>query len=125
MTKILTIDDSATILKIVSEILTSNNYIALTATDGKEGLLKAYDEQPDAIILDRQMPEMDGNQVLIELKSQEHTKDIPIIMLTGDSQIADISSCLELGAVDYIVKPFDTDNLLIRLKKALRESKKA
>lgn len=85
--------------------------------------MKARSHQPDAIVLDRQMPKMDGNQTLIELKADETICDIPVIMLTGTNRVSDVSCCLELGAVDYIVKPFDADNFLIRLNKAIQDRK--
>lgn len=125
MPTVLAIDDSKTTLKIVTSLLTDNGFEALTAVNGKEGLDKAQNQKPDAIILDRQMPEMDGNQALLELKAGNDTKNIPVIMLTADDRIGDISTCLEMGAVDYIVKPFDEDNFLIRLKKALRDANNA
>ena len=123
MTKILAIDDDTTILNAVEAILEGAGYTSVTALSGKEGLKKVQADKPDAIILDRQMPEMDGNQVLIELKANDNTRDIPVIMLTRDNRIGDVSTCLEMGAVDYIVKPFDSDNFLIRLGKALNDAK--
>ena len=118
--KILIIDDDETILMQVEKILTKNGYNPVCVNSGKEGLQKAFTEKPDVIILDRRMPEMDGNETLIELKADEYTKNIPVMMLTGDNRIEDVSSSLELGAVDYVVKPFDQDNFLMRLEKALK-----
>ncbi len=123
MTKVLIIDDDDTIITMVSAILEDKGYDSITALGGKEGLEKAKADQPDVIILDRQMPELDGNAVLIELKANEKTRDIPVVMLTRDNRVGDISSCLEMGAVDYIVKPFDSDNFLIRLGRALKSNK--
>ncbi|MDH5723819.1 MAG: response regulator [Alphaproteobacteria bacterium] len=124
MAKVLVIDDDNTILTAVEVILEGANYTSVTALSGKEGLKKVRADRPDAIILDRQMPEMDGNQVLIELKANDNTRDIPVIMLTKDNRIGDVSCCLELGAVDYIVKPFDSDNFLMRLSKALKDAQR-
>lgn len=120
--KILVIDDDDTILMQIEQILEQSSYTSVCARDGKAGLEKAGSEQPDAIILDRRMPEMDGNETLIQLKADETTKHIPVIMLTGDSRITDISTSLELGALDYIVKPFDIDNFLMRLGKVLNQA---
>ena len=122
--KILVIDDDDTILMQVEQALEQHSYTPVCANDGESGIKKATEEQPDLIILDRRMPEMDGNETLTQLKAENTTKNIPVIMLTGDSKVSDVASSLELGAVDYIVKPFDVNNLLIRLKKALNDANK-
>lgn len=118
--KVLVIDDDATILMLVERILEQNNYAPICVNNGKTGLEKAISEQPNAIILDRRMPQMDGNETLTQLKANNITQNIPVIMLTGDTQITDISTSLELGAADYVVKPFDKNNFLIRLAQVLR-----
>ena len=120
--KVLVIDDDETILMQVEQVLEQNNYTPVCAKNGKEGLEKAETGQPDIIILDRRMPEMDGNETLIQLKANDRTKEIPVVMLTGDNQISDISTSFDLGAIDYIVKPFNQDNLLVRIAKALKQS---
>ncbi len=119
MATVLTIDDDDTILSMVEAILEKAGHTSVCASGGQQGLEIVQDNQPDAILLDRKMPQMDGNQVLIELKADEKTCDIPVIMLTGDSGINDVSACLELGAIDYIVKPFNHDNFLTRLDRVL------
>ena len=121
----LIIDDDRTLLFTLKELLSQNGYDTFLAKQGKEGVLLAKERCPDVILLDRQMPEADGNHVLIELKSNQVTHDIPVIMLTGDNRIGDISSSLELGASDYIVKPFDLDNLIMRIETVLRNIKPA
>lgn len=121
--KILIIDDDETILMQVEQILEQDNYSPLCVNNGEEGLEKASTELPRVIVLDRRMPEMDGNETLIQLKADNTTKNIPVIMLTGDSQISDIQTSFDLGAEDYIVKPFDKDNFLLRLKRVLKASK--
>ncbi len=68
------------------------------------------------------MPGMDGEVVLQKLKGDSLTEDIPVIMLTSKNSITDVSECLELGACDYIVKPFDHDNLIIRLRNMLKRN---
>ncbi len=117
--KILVIDDDDLVLARVEKLLTQNNYTSICANSGKTGIKKAEIEQPDAIILDRRMPKMDGNATLIKLKANENTEYIPVIMLTSDKRVEDISTSLTLGALDYIVKPFDPDNFMIRLEKTL------
>lgn len=122
MTKILAIDDDKTILRVVESIVENMDYEVIYALNGEEGLEKAKYHLPDAIILDRQMPRMDGNQVLMELKNDDTTKDIPVMMLTGDKRVSDITSSLDLGASDYIVKPFDSFNFVVRLNKILNKN---
>ncbi len=117
---ILIIDDDETILSIVEATLEKNGYSVLTASDGIDGLKIVNTMPPDAIILDRNMPDMSGDEVLDQLKSDESTKNIPVMMLTAKNDIKDISESLEKGARDYIVKPFDHDNLIIRLKNLFR-----
>ena len=117
--KVLVIDDDNVVLSSVERILSQKNYIAICADNGKTGIEKAILEQPDAIVLDHRMPEMSGHETLIELKASEVTKHIPVIMLTADKGMKDISDSFDLGALDYIVKPFDPENFLIRLKKVL------
>ncbi len=117
--KILVIDDDPIITMQVEQILEQNNLTSITAENGLIGIEKAQQEQPDLILLDRRMPEMDGNMTLIQLKNNDITKDIPVIMLTGDQRTTDIATSFELGAVDYIVKPFDADLTIKRIQKAL------
>jgi len=119
--KILTVDDNEIIRMQIETILQQNDYTSIFAENGKIGLEKAIKEQPQAIILDRNMPEMDGNMTLMHLKDNEETKDIPVIMLTGDDRATDISTSLELGALDYIVKPFDHRDFLLRLANILKQ----
>ena len=88
--------------------------------DGTKAVEIARGVKPDAILLDRIMPDIDGNDVLRALKATVATAEIPVIMLTSMGAGHDISESLELGARDYIVKPFDPDTLGMRLSKALR-----
>ncbi len=117
--KILIIDDDETISLQVERLLEKSGYIPICACNGKQGLEKAALEQPDLIILDRRMPEMDGNETLIHLKNGENTSHIAVVMLTGDQRGSDIRASLDLGAVDYIIKPLNTDDFLKRLASAL------
>lgn len=118
----LIIDDDRTLLLTLKELLSQNGYDTFLAPKGTEGLILAKEKHPDVILLDRQMPEADGNHILIELKTDQATQHIPVIMLTGDNRIGDISSSLELGASDYVVKPFDLDNLIMRIETALKNA---
>ena len=118
--KVLAIDDDSTIIQMVEAVLTRCGYTALTACDGPSGIEKAQLERPHAIILDRNMPGQDGHQVLMELKADDRTRAIPVIMLTGDQRVSDVQASLDLGAVDYIVKPFDVQDFAQRVEKVLQ-----
>ncbi|MAF97820.1 MAG: hypothetical protein CMH26_04215 [Micavibrio sp.] len=117
--QILIIDDDEIILMQLEQILVSAGYTAVCASNAKKAFDRGNIDQCSAIILDRRMPEIDGNEALIRLKTNKETKHIPVLMLTGEDRLSDISTSFELGAIDYIVKPFDKDNLLHRLQKAI------
>jgi len=118
--KILIVDDDVTVLMRTAAVLEKAGYNVTKASGGEEALrILNNDYVPSAIILDRQMPDISGDFVLMQIKDDEKTASIPVIMLTGDNNVSDVSTCLELGANDYIVKPFETGNLLSRLSKVL------
>jgi CheY-like chemotaxis protein len=121
--KILVIDDDEVMLLQVENILEKSNYVAICTSNGEDGIDKAISEQPDVIFLDRRMPDMDGNSTLMQLQGNKQTKNIPVIMLTGDNMIGDVATSLKLGAVDYIVKPFSRTNILDSLAKILSKKK--
>lgn len=119
--KILVIDDDQTILEIVENILTQYEFEPILANNGEDGLNKAEEHQPHTILLDRKMPNLSGIEVLKKLKKNSETKNIPVVMLTGDNNINEVAKSLELGADDYIVKPFNNENLIMRVKNVLHE----
>lgn len=121
--KILIVDDEKDILKILSHNLSKEGYRIFEANDGEEALDMAVREMPDLVILDLMLPKIDGLEVCRELKSKDKTKNIPIIMLTAKSQEVDKVLGLELGADDYITKPFSPRELLARVKAVLRRTK--
>lgn len=116
---IIAIDDDKIIQKIIKDMLEKNDFTVEGYTNPVEGIAAAKANQPDAILLDRIMPEMHGDEVIQALQEDPVTSNIPIIMLTSSNDIVDVTASLGLGARDYIVKPFDQDNLTIRLKKIL------
>ncbi len=118
--KILAIDDSSDLLRILQVCLERENFTVFTAGSGKEGLQRTYSIQPDLVILDVMMPGMDGWQVLSRLREMS---DVPVIMLTARGREADIVRGLGLGADDYIVKPFGTAELIARVQALLRRNK--
>ncbi|MFQ5858140.1 MAG: response regulator transcription factor [Anaerolineae bacterium] len=118
--KILFIDDDAHLLKVVGISLREEGYEVVTARDGVQGLRAAFNSQPDLVLLDVMMPDMDGWETLTRLRG---VSDIPIIMLTAKDEQADVVKGLDLGADDYIVKPFGTDELTARIGAALRRAR--
>jgi cellulose synthase/poly-beta-1,6-N-acetylglucosamine synthase-like glycosyltransferase/CheY-like chemotaxis protein len=113
---ILVVDDDPSILQFVSLSLKKEGYEVTLASDGKDALLKIEEALPDLIISDLNMPEMDGLSLLKFLRSQKNTKSIPIILLTTRGSTSDIVTGLNLGADDYLPKPFKIEELLARVK---------
>lgn len=103
-TKILIVEDDPTLLEMYSLKLKEEGFTFFAAADGETGLGIALKEKPHVILLDIMMPKMDGFTVLVELKKNQETKNIPVIMLSNLGQKNDVSKGKELGANDYIVK---------------------
>jgi two-component system cell cycle response regulator len=120
MAKILVIDDSRLISHVAKTILIKQGHKVILAQDGLTGIQATKTERPDLILLDLIMPVMDGYQVCQRLKKEESTKEIPIIMLTSKAEPADKVRGLELGALDYVTKPFDEGELVARVNIQLR-----
>ena len=118
--KILIVDDDQNIAELISLYLTKEMYDNQIANDGREALQLFKSFQPDLILLDIMLPGMDGYEVCREIR---HTSNVPIIMLSAKGEVFDKVLGLELGADDYIVKPFDTKELVARVKAVLRRSK--
>ncbi len=119
MTKILAVDDEPDVLLIVQTGLEVEGFDVVTARNGREALEQARAEKPDVILLDVMMPEMDGFEVLGKLKEDDDTAMIPVIMLTGVSEKSKIQNALMGGTEYYIVKPFEFDELLNKVRQAL------
>ena len=115
--KILVVDDEASIRRILETRLSMIGYIVVTAADGEESLAVYKKELPNLIVLDIMMPKLDGYGVCQEIRKDS---DIPIIMLTALGDVADRITGLELGADDYVVKPFSPKELEARIKAILR-----
>jgi DNA-binding response OmpR family regulator len=107
VTRVLVIDDEAPIRLLCRVNLEAEGMQVYEAGDGHSGLTKAREEQPDVILLDVMMPEMDGWQVAEELLADERTDGIPIIFLTARAEVRDRARGLDLGGVDYVTKPFN------------------
>lgn len=124
METVLIIDDNNKNLQVLGSILNDANYKIAMAKDGKSGLKLAKKIIPDAILLDIMMPDMDGYEVCEQLKADEQVKEIPVLFITAKAETEDIVRGFEKGGVDYITKPFNKEELLIRLKTHI-ELKKA
>jgi DNA-binding response OmpR family regulator len=118
--KVLIIEDDPNILELITLYIEKEGFHAIGAEDGDMGLTQYYDESPDFIILDIMLPEMDGWEVCKEIRRDN--RNIPIIMLTGKGESYDKIRGLEIGADDYVVKPFDPNELMARVKAVLRRS---
>lgn len=121
--KILIVDDEPNILKLVDFNLAKENFQVITAENGLDAIEKANQLLPDLIILDLMLPEMDGMEVCRSLQKNDQTRNIPIIMLTAKAEEFDKILGLELGADDYITKPFSPRELVARVKARLRRLK--
>jgi two-component system alkaline phosphatase synthesis response regulator PhoP len=116
---ILVVDDEKDITDLLSYNLSKEGYAVITARNGKEALEKVK-QKPDLVILDVMMPEMNGLQVLQELKKDKKTSSIPVLMLTAKGSETDEIVGLEVGADDYIVKPVKIGKIVARVHAALR-----
>ena len=120
--KIIVADDDQNIVELLRLYLEKEDFAVITANDGEEALAKFAQEAPDIILLDVMMPKLDGWQVLREIRKKSNT---PIIMLTAKGETFDKVLGLELGADDYVVKPFDSKEIVARIKAVLRRTDKA
>jgi two-component system KDP operon response regulator KdpE len=118
--KILIVDDDPSLLELAQYNLEAEGYRVIMAKDGVEGLRLAYAKRPDLLILDVMMPKMDGYQVCQRVREMS---DVPIIMLTARGREEDIIKGLDLGADDYLTKPFRVGELLARVRATLRRSR--
>ncbi len=118
--RILLADDSSTVRTIARMELESAGYSVLEAADGEQALAMAIEHQPDTILLDIEMPVMDGYETVTALKEEPRTADIPVVFLTGRTDAADVVRALKLGGHDYVRKPPEAAELLARVRAALR-----
>lgn len=121
--KILIIEDEKDIVKMLEYNLKKEGFRSVSCYDGEKALELVYKERPDLIILDLMLPGMDGLEVCKALKNESKTSSIPIIILTAKSQESDKIVGLELGADDYMTKPFSPRELIARIKAVLRRFK--
>lgn len=119
MKKILIADDDPDILKILSSRLKANNFKVVTAKDCNEAIKVAYAEQPDLILLDIRMPKVGGFSTFTNLQMYSRTANIPVIFITAFPGKQVEKEVFDLGAVDFISKPFEPEILLSKIKRAL------
>jgi len=117
--KILVVDDTRNVQLLISDFLSAQEYEVLTASDGSEALEVVHESAPDLVLLDIMMPNMDGYQFISQLRRESST---PVIMITAKQQEADIIKGFDLGADDYITKPFRLRELLVRMRAVMRRA---
>ncbi|MCR4324977.1 MAG: response regulator transcription factor [Candidatus Curtissbacteria bacterium] len=123
MNKILVVEDNQDIQDFISEILAESEFVVETASDGGSALKNVEKSTPDLIVLDLGLPDIDGESVCREVKKKH--PEVPIIILTAKGSVEDKVHGLELGADDYLSKPFEGDELVARIKARLRSTNNA
>ena len=119
--KILAVDDEPDVLSFLELVLKRSGYEVATSVNGTDGLIKAHVEQPDLILLDIMMEEMDGWETLRLLKLDESSHHIPVVILSARSEPKDKIRALQEGALDYIVKPFSVAESLAKIQVILSD----
>lgn len=120
MYTVLIADDEALLRELLEFRLSQRDLAVVTASDGREALERLEDSAPDAVVLDAMMPVHDGFEVLRRMRASERHADTPVIMLTARRGEKDVVGALELGANEYLVKPFMPEELLARLTRLLK-----
>lgn len=118
--KVLIVEDDANIVELIKLYMDKVGFASIVARDGEEGLQLFFEESPDCVLLDIMLPKMNGWEVCKAIRLED--KKVPIIMLTGKGETYDVINGLDLGADDYIVKPFDPNELVARVKSVLRRT---
>ncbi|MDR1621952.1 MAG: response regulator transcription factor [Synergistaceae bacterium] len=121
--KVLVVDDEPAIVDLVRQLLLRRGYEVITAVDGDAALQMIYDAKPDLVVLDLMLPKLSGWEVCRRVKEDEEVRSTPILMLTARREDRDLVAGLELGADDYVKKPFSTAELSARISAILRRSK--
>lgn len=122
MSKILVVDDDEAINELIKINLELFGYDVITAKDGVQGYTLAKQEQPDLLVLDVMMPDVDGYTVAKRVRENPSTKDIPILMLTAMGQLEDKVKGFDIGVDDYLVKPFEMEELKVRVRALLKRT---
>jgi len=120
---VVVVDDDPVILKLLQVNFELEGIRVTTAIDGAEGLERVYEERPDVVISDIMMPNVNGLELLTALKGGPETMHLPVILLSAKAQVADVQRGLDLGADDYVTKPFDPLELIARVYDVLAKSR--
>lgn len=123
--KILAIDDEPDVLEFLELVLEKSGFQPITASNGTKGLMQAHVDPPDLILLDIMMNELDGWETLRQLKRDDSLRHIPVVILSARAEPQDMEQAIQLGAVDYIVKPFSIRESLARIRDILAQSEQA
>ncbi len=121
MAKILIAEDERDIRDLITFTLTFGGYQVVAAANGEEALEKARLEIPDLIMMDVRMPKMTGYEACQEMKKDDRIKHIPVVFLSAKGQDSEVATGLDVGAVEYILKPFSPDELTARVKELLQK----
>ena len=121
---VLVVDDDPVILRLLQVNFELEGISVATAVDGEEGLTMIQSDPPDLVISDIMMPKVNGLELLGALRSSPDTSAMPVILLSAKAQVADVQRGLELGADDYVTKPFDPLELIDRVYKVLAKSRR-
>jgi len=121
---VLVVDDDPVILRLLQVNFELEGISVATAVDGEEGLKMIQSDPPDLVISDIMMPKVNGLELLAALRSSPDTSAMPVILLSAKAQVADVQRGLELGADDYVTKPFDPLELIERVYKVLAKSRR-
>ncbi len=117
--KVLIVDDEADLVELLKTELEAGGYDVLVALEGEQGIQKALLEKPDLLILDIMMPKMNGYEVLSRLRNNERTKRLPVIILSAKGETYSILDLQNLGATDYLIKPFESEEFLSIIQRYL------
>lgn len=119
---ILVVDDEQDFLAIVTHVLERGNYDVVSAANGEDALATFAERGPDLVVLDGNLPDMDGVDVCRRLRATEKGQAVPVVMCTVRSTVGTVGESLSAGVTDYVVKPFEMEELLERVAKALEKA---
>ena len=119
---VLVVDDDPVILKLLEVNFEMEGFSVITAGDGDEGLHAIREQRPDAVVLDIMMPKLNGLEVLEAARADPATKNVPIVLLSAKAQASEVQRGLDLGADDYVTKPFDPIDLVERVNAVLHNT---
>ena len=122
--KVLVIDDDPVILQLLRVNFEIENFEVISARDGREGFEKAKHEKPDVVLSDIMMPRLDGLELVSLLREDPGTRSLPVILLSAKAQNAEVQQGLDMGADDYVTKPFDPLELIDRVNAALARARR-